>query len=78
MVRLLRIVLELQGGRVPNARQLGLACDVSRRTIFRDLEAIELAGLAIEYDSLRRGYRLGGGTAFPPPAVDPNEVVAST
>jgi predicted DNA-binding transcriptional regulator YafY len=63
LCRLLQIVLSLQSDRRPNARQLAEECEVSRRTIFRDLETIALAGLPVEYDPARQGYRL----ASPPP-----------
>ncbi len=67
LARLLQIVLALQSDRRPNARQLGDWCEVSRRTIFRDLDLIEMAGLRVEYDSVRRGYRLRTAATFFPP-----------
>ena len=42
---------------------------MSRRTIFRDLETIEAAGLPVEYDATRQGYCLAAGGPGPPPAA---------
>ena len=76
LVRLLQIVVALQSGRRPNARGLAALCEVSRRTIFRDLDAIEQAGLPVEYDPIREGYRIGGGAGLVPPALHEREVLA--
>ena len=76
--RLLQIVIALQSDRRPNARELAEECEVSRRTIFRDLETIEAAGLAIQYDATRQGYRLAQETLGRRPATwtSASEVVA--
>ena len=65
LCRLLQVVIALQSDRRPNAGQLAEEVGVSRRTIFRDLETIEKAGLRVEYDAARQGYRIASG----PPAA---------
>lgn len=76
LVRLLQIVLALQSGRRPNARSLATACEVSRRTIFRDLEAIEAVGLRVEYDPARQGYRIASESAATPVPLVEDEALA--
>ena len=46
LARLLQIVTLLQTERCPNARMLAEACEVSRRTIYRDFSTIAAAGIA--------------------------------
>src|SRR4051812_44163597 len=41
LTRLLQLILVLQDGRYPNAGALAQWCGVSRRTIYRDLEALQ-------------------------------------
>ncbi|HEY2155003.1 MAG TPA: WYL domain-containing protein [Isosphaeraceae bacterium] len=76
LCRLLQIVLALQSDRRPNARQLAEECEVSRRTIFRDLETIGLAGLAVEYDATRQGYRIASEVPVRSTGLDEREVLA--
>jgi len=76
LTRLLRIVLELRGDRTPNSRQLADLCEVSRRTIFRDLETIERSGLRVAYDARRLGYRLAAPVAMIYHPLDESEAIA--
>jgi predicted DNA-binding transcriptional regulator YafY len=64
----------MQSGRRPNARQLADLCEVSRRTIFRDLDAIEVAGISVEYDAARLGYRMGGSNPLPTTGLSEREI----
>ncbi len=76
LCRLLQIVLALQSDRRPNARHLAEELEVSRRTIFRDLETISLAGLPVEYDPARQGYRLASPDPVRSTGLDEREVLA--
>ena len=76
LCRLLQIVIALQSDRRPNARDLAEECEVSRRTIFRDLDTIEAAGLQVEYDATRQGYWLAQEAPARRPALDEREVLA--
>jgi predicted DNA-binding transcriptional regulator YafY len=78
LCRLLQIVTALRSDRCPNARHLAEECEVSRRTIFRDLEAIESAGLPVEYDAARQGYRLAETPSGRSSPLDEREVMALT
>jgi predicted DNA-binding transcriptional regulator YafY len=74
--RLLRIIRALQSGRRPNVRRLAEDCEVSRRTIFRDLDSIEAAGISVEYDPARQGYRIEGDVSPGHRRLEEREVVA--
>jgi predicted DNA-binding transcriptional regulator YafY len=74
--RLLRIIHVLRSGRRPNVRQLAEECEVSRRTIFRDLDSIEVAGIPVEYDPARQGYRIQGDEASGHRKLTEREVLA--
>lgn len=54
--RLLHLMSVLQSGRAHNANQLADLCEVSRRTIFRDLRILETSGIPVEFDPERQGY----------------------
>ncbi len=75
--RLFQILLMLQApGRPPNARALAEACEVSRRTVYRDLETLAAAGVPVRYHADRQGYGLGPGFAASVPGVALDEVQA--
>ncbi len=74
--RLFRLVLILQTERFPNARELAESCEVSRRTIYRDLELLAEAGIPVRYRPERQGYQLGKGFFLPPTALDETEALA--
>ena len=76
IARLLQLLLALGAGRCPNARELAEACEVSRRTIYRDLEVLELAGVPVRYRPDRQGYELPSGYGFIPPALEESEAAA--
>jgi predicted DNA-binding transcriptional regulator YafY len=76
MIRLLQLILALQSNRYPNARWLAELCDVSRRTIYRDLETLEAAGIPVKYMAERRGYELSPRFLFRPPELDEKEAQA--
>lgn len=56
--RLLKLMDVLQSGRVYNSQELAELCGVSRRTVFRDIAALQEAGLSVLQDESRRGYFL--------------------
>lgn len=63
--RLLRLILLLQSGRPRGAAELMDELGVSRRTFFRDLKALQQAGIPCTHER-GRGYRLGDGFFLPP------------
>jgi predicted DNA-binding transcriptional regulator YafY len=73
VIRLLQLILALQSNQYPNARRLAELCGVSRRTIYRDLDTLEAAGIPVSYEPERQGYRLEPGFMFHPPELDEKE-----
>lgn len=56
--RLLRLITMLQSGRSYSARELAEQLEVSRRTVFRDLNVLEMAHVPYYYDQESGGYRI--------------------
>jgi len=76
LARLMQLIMSLRGGDHPSATDLAEANDVSRRTVYRDIETLQAAGVPISYDPERRGYRLGSGFTFSPPPLSQDEAIA--
>ncbi|MBN1908397.1 MAG: WYL domain-containing protein, partial [Pirellulales bacterium] len=74
--RLLKLLGLLQGGRGYNVEALAEACGVSRRTIFRDLDAFRESGLPLTYHEAEQRYRLPGTQFLPPTNFTPEEALA--
>jgi predicted DNA-binding transcriptional regulator YafY len=56
-------------------KSIARALDVSRRTVFRDLNALELAGVPYHYDAID-GYRITGDFFLPPVQLTLGEAMA--
>jgi predicted DNA-binding transcriptional regulator YafY len=76
LARLLQVLAIIQSERFPNARRLAEACAVSRRTIYRDLTTLELAGLPVLYRPDRQGYQLARECVLQPTQLDDKEALA--
>jgi len=74
--RLLRLITMLQGGRSYSARELATELGVSRRTIFRDLNMLELAHIPYYFDADRGGYRINRQFFLPPINLTLTEALA--
>jgi len=74
--RLLELIMAIQSDRFPNARMLAERCEVSRRTIYRDLETLAAAGIPVHYRPERQGYQLARGYSLPLPSLDEKEALA--
>jgi predicted DNA-binding transcriptional regulator YafY len=66
ITRLLKLLQMLQSGSGRNADGLAADCEVSRRTVFRDLEALKAAGVPIAYDSGVDRYSVPSTYFLPP------------
>lgn len=66
ITRLLKLLETLQAGNHENAAGLAKACDVSRRTIFRDLETLREAGVPLKFDRQRDAYWIDDDFFLPP------------
>ena len=64
--RLLRVITLLQGGRGYTANDLARELEVSRRTIFRDLNMLEMAHIPYYFDSEHGGYQISRHFFLPP------------
>lgn len=72
--RLLRLVTILQGGTPLSAAELAERLGISRRTLFRDLEALREAGIPYKFDAAR-GYHVESGFFLPPINLRVNEAL---
>lgn len=59
---MLRLVTMLQSGRKLTVKQLAEEFEVSRRTIFRDLNMLELARIPYYFDASDSSYKIGSLT----------------
>ena len=76
IIRLLKLIGLLQAGRGYNTDALAQACEVSRRTIFRDLDVLRQAGVPLEYDDQGQQYHIPGTYFLPPTNFTPEEALA--
>jgi len=73
--RLFRIVQILRGGRLQTARSLGEKLQVSHRTIYRDIQDLQLSGMPITGEA-GVGYTLRRDLDIPPLMFDREEIAA--
>jgi predicted DNA-binding transcriptional regulator YafY len=73
--RLFRIVQLLRSGRLTTARSLAQKLEVSERTIYRDIQDLQLAGTPIEGEA-GVGYTLRREFDIPPLMFDRQEITA--
>ena len=76
ITRLLDLLQTLQSGNGQNADGLANACGVSRRTVFRDLETLRLAGVPLEFDGNSQRYFIPNSFFLPPTNFTAAEVLS--
>ena len=74
--RLLRLITLLQSGRSYSPDELAAELEVSRRTVFRDLNVLEMARIPYYFDPDRNGYRINGNFFLPPINLDLTEALS--
>src|SRR5262245_43940681 len=74
--RLLDLLRLLQSVHGYDVAGMALECGVSRRTLFRDLRLLKLAGLPLEFDEASHRYRLSGTMVLPPLNFTATEALA--
>ncbi len=74
--RLLRLITLLQSGRNYTANALAEELGVSRRTVFRDLNMLEMARIPYYYDEESGGYRISRHFFLPPVNLTVGEALA--
>jgi len=72
----LQLILALHANRFPTARRLAELCEVSRRTVYRDIDILEEAAVPVKYDPERQGYHLPSEFAFPHAGLEEEELRA--
>ena len=72
--RLLAIVLELQAAGWQRAEDLAARFEITKRTVYRDIQALSEAGVPIVAVP-GQGYRLAEGYFLPPLAFTPDEAI---
>jgi len=73
--RIFRIVQLLRAGRLSTARSLAQKLEVSERTIYRDIQELQLSGMPIEGEA-GVGYTLRRDFDIPPLMFDRQEITA--
>jgi len=74
--RLVKLICLLQSGRGRSADWLAAELSVSRRTMFRDLNMLEMAGIPYFYDEARGGYGISEHFFLPPVNLTLSEALA--
>lgn len=75
LVRAMRVLTALSLGPGQNAKDLAKRFNVSRRTIYRDIELLRESGVDVYFDEQHDVYRLAdGGHAVEPPHVEDDEL----
>ena len=74
--RLLKVLTLVESGRAMTPQALAERCDVSERTIYRDLNEIEGAGFPIRFDPERNRYVIGRDRFLPPVQLTPDEALS--
>ncbi|MEQ6248321.1 YafY family protein [Sulfitobacter sp. HNIBRBA3233] len=70
-----QIMQLLRGGALHRARDMAQRLGVSERTLYRDIEKLQAAGVPVE-GTRGEGYRLHAQTTLPPLALSPQEFEA--
>lgn len=76
ITRLVRLLQMLQEGKGQNTDGLAKACGVGRRTIFRDLETLRLAGVPLEFETKSQRYSIPRGSFGPPADLTADEALS--
>jgi proteasome accessory factor B len=74
--RLLKLITLLRSGRRFDVESLTSAMGVSRRTLFRDLKMLELAGVPYRFDEDRQAYSIADSFFLPPLDLNLEEALA--
>lgn len=74
--RVLRLITLLQSGRSFTADELSQELEVSRRTVFRDLNMLEMAHIPYYFDEDRKCYRISQHFFLPPVNLSLGEALA--
>lgn len=74
--RLLRLIALIQSSRDMTAPKLAKLCEIHERTIFRDIDTLNAAGIPCSFDEEAGGYRIAPGFYMPPVDLTAEEALA--
>ncbi len=74
--RLMKIINLVQGKRGLTASALAELCEVDERSIYRDINELEGAGIPLAFDPASSGYRIRDDFFLPPVQLTPEEALA--
>ena len=75
ITRVLKTIQFLQAGQPLSPADLAERLNVSRRTLFRDLKALEAAGIPYRFDRSSQTYSVGDDSVLPPINLTPYEAI---
>jgi len=73
--RILNVLRLIQGRAKWNAKSIASELEVTERTVYRDLQALEFAGVPWYYDADEQSYRVRADYRFPVPNLTDDEVI---
>lgn len=76
LCRLLKLLQLLQAGKRYSVNALAQECEVSRRTVFRDLDLLRQAGIPLRYDPEQQRYQMPATLLVPPGELRFEEVLS--
>lgn len=75
LARVMRLLELIQGHGRWNAKEIAAKQECSERTVYRDLDVLELAGVPFYFDESANCYRVREGWSFPVLNLTPDEIV---
>src|ERR1043166_7043244 len=75
LARVLRVLQLIQGRGRWNAKEIARELECGERTVYRDLAALEMAGVPWEFDEAAHSYRVRHGWKFPVVNLTPDEIL---
>jgi predicted DNA-binding transcriptional regulator YafY len=73
--RILNVLRLIQGRGKWNAKSIASELEVTERTVYRDLQALEFAGVPWFYDAEEQSYRVRADYRFPVPNLTDDELI---
>ena len=73
--RILNVLRLIKGQGKWNAKSIASELEVTERTVYRDLQALEFAGVPWFYDAEEQSYRVRADYRFPVPNLPDDELV---
>lgn len=75
LARILSVLRLIQSRGKWNAKAIAQELEVTERTVYRDLQALEFAGVPWHFDELEQSYRVRADYRFPVPNLTDEEVI---